>query len=98
MNIQPKTTAQEAQRVVDLLAKAPAATANKSIELAKKPVYRLRNSQILTGITGTTGLIIFALGVENLITNTLNVSSPYVEIVLGLFLLIVSGLALKKLI
>ena len=91
-------TEDTAKRLVDLLTKAPVNTVNKSVELAKKPVYHIRNSQIATGITGTMGLIIFALGVENLISNTLNVSSPLVEIVLGLILLSISGLLLKKLV
>lgn len=98
MKNQTKTITEEtARKLVDLLAKAPTHAANKSIEFAKKPVYHLRNSQMLAGVTGTMGLIIFALGIENLITTVLKVSSSFVEIVLGLILLSVSGLFLKKL-
>lgn len=98
MENQTKSITEEtAKRLVELLAKAPATTVNKSFELAKKPVVHIRNSQILAGITGSMGLIIFALGVENLIVDTLKVSSPFIEIVLGLILLSASGLFLKKL-
>ena len=68
------------------------------IDLAKKPVVHIRNSQIATGITASVGLILFALGIENLISNIPALSSPSVEIILGLVLLSVSGLLLKKLV
>lgn len=98
MNNQTKPVSEDtAKKLVDLLTKAPTGAAAKSVEFAKKPVLRIRNSQILAGVTGSTGLIIFALGIENLITNVLKVSSSFVEIVLGLILLSVSGLFLKKL-
>ena len=98
MNNQIKPVSEDtARRLVDLLAKAPINTATKSIELAKKPVLQIRNNQILVGILGTSGLVIFALGIENLITNIPGLSTPLVEITLGLILLSVSGLLLKKL-
>ena len=91
-------TEETAKQLVNLLAKAPKITAAKSLEFVKKPVYQLRNSQILAGITGTIGLILFALGIENLIGTIPKLSSPFVEITLGLVLLAISGLFLKKLI
>ena len=98
-NEQQPVTEGTAKRLVNLLSKTPLdEAAIKSFEIAKKPVLQIRNNQIIAGVAGTTGLIIFALGVENLITNVLNVSSPYVEIALGLILLSISGLLLKKLI
>lgn len=87
-----------AEKLVSLLSLAPKNTAAKSLEIAKMPVFHLRKSQIAVGITGTMGLIIFALGVENLISSIPKLQSPYVEIGLGLFLLTLSGLFIKKLI
>lgn len=89
-------TEETAKRLVGILTKSPAEQVAKSFELAKKPIYHIRNSQIIAGITGSVGLIVFALGVENLITNVLGVSSPFVEITFGLILLSISGLFLKK--
>ena len=91
-------TEETAKKLVYLLTKTPTATAAKSVELAKKPVIHIRNSQIATGITVSVGLIMFALGIENLVSNIEALSSPLVEITLGLILLSVSGLLLKKLI
>lgn len=90
-------TEDTARRLVDLLTKTPINTATKSIELAKKPVLQIRNNQILVGILGTSGLVIFALGIENLISTIPSLSSPLIEIIIGLILLSVSGLLLKKL-
>lgn len=88
-----------AKKLVNLLSKTPLdEAAVKSFEIAKKPVGRIRSSQILTALFGSVGLILFSLGIENFITNTLHVTSPAVEIILGLILLSVSGLLLKKLI
>ena len=86
MNNQQKTITEETAKRL-----------SETLQLAKKPVYNIRNSQIAAGVTGSIGLIIFALGVENLMTNVLKISSPYVEIMLGLILLSISGLFLKKL-
>ena len=73
-------------------------TADKLVEIAKRPVLRIRNSQIAAGITGTIGLIIFALGIENFINTIPGLQSPLIEVVIGILLLIISGLFLKKLI
>ena len=97
-NIDHKTITEEtAKQLIHLVKEVPKDTAQKSYELAKKPVYHIQNSQIAAGIFGSTGLIIFALGVENFISSIPELSSPLVDIGLGLFLLIISGLFLKKL-
>lgn len=87
-----------AEKLIALLSHAPADTAVKSLEFAKKPVVHIQKSQIIAGILGTTGLVKFAFGVENLISTIPSLQSPFVEIGLGLALLTVSGLFLKKLI
>lgn len=98
MENQTKPISEETgKRLVELLAKAPTTTINKSVELAKKPVFVIRQNQIIAGVIGTMGLIIFALGVENLIGSIPELSSPLIEISLGLVLLVISGLFLKKL-
>ena len=68
------------------------------LDVAKKPAHHIKNSQILAGIFATVGLITFALGIENLINSIPQLSSPFVEIVIGIVMLSVSGLFLKKLI
>ncbi len=97
MNNQKSITEETAKKLIDILVKTPHDTVNKSLELAKKPVLHVRNSQILAGVTGTIGLVMFAFGVENLISSVPQLSSPFVEIVVGLILLLISGLFLKKL-
>ena len=82
-----------AKKLAQLLTRAPTGAA----DLAKKPIAQIRNNQIAAGIAGTIGLVMFALGVENLIISITELSSPYIEIVIGLFLLTISGLLLKKL-
>lgn len=69
----------------------------ETVELAKKPIFVIRQNQIIAGVIGTMGLIIFALGIENLISSIPELSSPWIEIFLGLVLLVISGLFLKKL-
>lgn len=94
---QKPITEETAKRLIELLTRTPHDTAVKSWELAKKPVLHIRNSQIVTGITGTVGLVMFAFGIENLISSVPELSSPFIEIVAGLILLLISGLFLKKL-
>ena len=86
-------TEETAKKLAQLLTTAPTG----AVDLAKKPIARIRNNQIAAGIAGTIGLVMFALGVENLISSIPELSSPYVEIVIGLSLLTISGLLLKKL-
>ena len=57
-------------------------------------VQRVRNSQIISAIIGTSGLTLFLLGVEKLFINL----SGWALIGFGLTLLVVSGLLLKKMI
>ena len=88
-----------AKKLVNLLSKTPLdEAAIKSFEIAKKPVIHIRSSQILTAVFGFVGITLFSLGVQNFITTTLNISSPLAEIAIGLLLLSISGLLLKKLI
>lgn len=96
-NNQKPITEETARRLIDQLASAPKSTAAKSVELAKKPVYHIRNNQLIAGLIGTAGLIIFALGVENWVSTIPQLSSPLILIGIGLFLLAISGLFLKKL-
>ncbi len=86
-----------AKQLISLLKETPKDTAIKSYKLAKKPVTTIQNNQILAGIFGTIGLVLFAFGIENFISAIPELSAPLVEIGLGLFLLIISGLFLKKL-
>ena len=72
-------------------------TVDAAVNLAKKPVVHVRSSQILTAIFGFIGITLFSLGVQSFITNTLHISSPLVEVILGLLLLSASGLLFKKL-
>lgn len=83
-----------ARKLAGLLAKTPT---NAAVEFAKKPVYLVRQNQIIAGITATMGLIIFAQGIENWISSIPALSSPFIEMALGLILLVISGLYLKKL-
>ena len=97
-NIDHKAITEEtAKQLVRLIKEIPKDTVQKSYEFAKKPVYSFRSNQIIAGITGTTGLIMFAFGIENFISQIPELSSPFIEVGLGLFLLIISGLFLKKL-
>lgn len=93
----PSETTQETNGIITTLQSAPKTAAAKSIEVVKHPVYHLRNNQIIAGISGTIGLVLFAFGIENLIGQIPQLSSPLTEVVLGLVLLSISGLFLKKL-
>ncbi len=90
-------TEESAKQLIGLLKRTPIITAAKSFEITKKPLSTIRQSQILAGLVATLGLIIFALGIENLIVQIPELSSPTVEIILGLLLLSISGLYFKKL-
>lgn len=99
---QPKTTS----RMEEIITNSPLPTeqtlktvemAKKPVEFAKKPVLQIKNNQIVAGILGTSGFVMFALGIEGLISTIPELSSPIVEIVLGLIMLSLSGLFLKKL-
>lgn len=101
-----KTQTTTSSTVEELIARSPLPTeptlktiemAKKPVEMAKKPVYTIQNSQVIAGILGTTGFVMFAFGLEGFISTIPQLSSPTVEIVLGLIFLAVSGLFLKKL-
>jgi len=96
---QTKTITEETgKKLLSMLQKTPLdEAASKSFGLAQKPMFHIRNSQITAGLTGSIGLILFALGIENLIAKVPALSSPFVEVLLGLILLSASGLLLKKL-
>lgn len=100
MKEEPKQTISEqtAQKLLSALHSNPVTTAtSKPLEIAKIPVLHIKNSQIAAGTLGTVGLVTFALGIENLISTIPQLSSPYVEIAIGLVSLSISGLFLKKL-
>lgn len=86
---QKPITEETAEKLIGLLAKVK--------EIPTKPVQTIKNSQILAGIVGTVGLVMFALGIEKLITSVPELESFWVDIILGLVLLSVSGLLLRKL-
>lgn len=69
-----------AERVINILGK-------------QRTVKRIRNSQIISAIIGTSGLTLFLFGIEKLFINL----SGWALIGFGLTLLIISGLLLKKL-
>jgi hypothetical protein len=94
MNNQNPVTEDTAKRLTDLLIKLPAGS--QSLNLAKKPVYHIRNSQILVAMVGFAGITLVAFGIENLITDIPLLSSPLGEISLGLLFIIISGVSLKK--
>lgn len=85
-------TEETAQKLISLVSQAKG--------LPQKPVeqfQRLRNSQIVMGILGTSGLVLFALGVEKWSSTVDFLSASIVDIGVGLLLLSISGLMLKKL-
>ena len=94
MTNQKTITEETAKKLENLLVKLPAG--NQSLSLAKKPVYRIRSSQILAATVGFAGITLVAFGIENLIANIPFLASPIGEIVLGLLLILISGISLKK--
>lgn len=93
------TSSDTNSRVAELIAKSPLPTeqTQRTVEFVTKPVAQIRNNQIVAGIAGTAGLVMFALGIENFIVSIPGLSTPWVEVTLGLILLSTSGLLLKKL-
>ncbi|MEX2028578.1 MAG: hypothetical protein WD988_03740 [Candidatus Curtissbacteria bacterium] len=89
-------TEETAKRLTDMLSKHPVGA--QSINLAKKPVYHIRNSQVLVATVGFAGITLVAFGLENLINTIPILSSPIAEILIGLILIIVSGVSLSKII
>lgn len=83
-----KTVILEPEKIADALA-------DRLQEMsAKTPgIRKIRNSHILTGIVGATGLALFLVGVEKVF---INLPGPQ-SILLGLAFLTISGALLKKL-
>jgi len=61
------------------------------------PVRRLRGSQIASGVLGGVGFALFVVGVERAAEDLPLVSNAYGSIGVGLLLLTVTGLLLRKL-
>ncbi len=65
---------------------------------SSNPVRRLRSSQVATGIVGATGLALFLVGVERAAADIPIVENAYGSILVGLILLAITGLFVRKLI
>jgi uncharacterized protein (DUF952 family) len=61
------------------------------------PVRRLRASQLASSVLGAVGFALFIVGIEQAAQDFPIVSNPYGSIAVGLSLLIVTGLLLRKL-
>jgi hypothetical protein len=61
------------------------------------PVRRLRASQLASGFLGAVGFALFVVGVERAAEDLPVLSNAYAEIVVGLVLLLATGLLLQKL-
>ena len=86
------------KKLIDILSRSQIdSAAHKSFEIAQKPILKVKNSQVVAGIIGTTGFVLFAFGIENIIGTIPALASPITEVILGLVMLSVSGLLLKKL-
>jgi hypothetical protein len=62
-----------------------------------EPVKRLRASQVASAVLGTVGLALFIVGVERAASDLPFLSNAYGSMAVGLVLLIVTGLLLRKL-
>jgi hypothetical protein len=60
-------------------------------------VRRLRNSQLLSAVIGSIGLALFLVGVEQVAQDLPIVSNGYGSVGVGLVLLLLTGLLLRKL-
>lgn len=96
MNNQKPLTEETAKKLTAMLTKLPAG--NQSLNLAKKPVYHIRNSQILAAMVGFAGITLVTFGFENLVSSVPLISTPLGEIILGLLFIIISGISLKQII
>ena len=100
--LEPTTPQQQEQRRLDALSQAQHVTeetAQKLIGLFERsaPVQRLRASQVFSAVVGTMGLALFIVGVERAAEDVPIISNPYGSIAVGLVLLILTGLLLRKL-
>jgi hypothetical protein len=64
---------------------------------SSNPVQRLRGSQVATGVVGATGLALFLVGVERAAEDIPVVENAYGSIIVGLLLLAITGLFVRKL-
>ncbi len=62
-----------------------------------RPVYHIRNSQIISALLGTVGIALFIVGVERAAEDTPVISNAYGSILVGLAILIVAGGLLQRL-
>jgi hypothetical protein len=62
-----------------------------------EPVRRLRASQLASGVLGAIGFALFVVGVERAAEDLPVVSNAYGSIAVGLALLLITGLLLRKL-
>lgn len=62
-----------------------------------RPVRQLRGSQVATGIVGATGFALFVVGVERAAADIPIVDNAYGSIAVGLVLLAITGLLVRKL-
>lgn len=62
-----------------------------------RPVYYVRNSQIISAALGTVGLALFIVGIERAAEDTPVLSNAYGSILVGVALLVVAGGLLQRL-
>jgi hypothetical protein len=77
-------TEETAQKLLSLLEKSP-------------PVRRLRASQVASAVIGSVGFALFIVGVEQAAQDIPVISDAYGSIAVGLALLLLTGLLLRKL-
>ncbi len=65
---------------------------------ATHPVKMIRGSQIATAILAFVGLVLFIYGLERVSEDIPIISNPYGSMIIGLILLLSTGLLWKKLI
>lgn len=74
-------------------------TAQKLLRFVESsaPVQRLRGSHVVSALAGAVGFALFVVGVEQAAADIPVISNPYGSIIVGLILLTVTGLFLRKL-
>jgi hypothetical protein len=75
-------------------------TAQRLIESIEgsRPIRQLRSSQIATGVVGAAGLALFLVGVEKAAEDIPILENAYGSIIVGLILLAITGLLIRKLV
>jgi len=61
------------------------------------PIRRLRGSQIATALVGTIGFALFVVGIENAAVDIPVLEYSWAQIVLGLILLAIAGVLIRRL-